>query len=388
MFNGPGLLDTILDPPPYVFELYRSVGFTNNTPQLINTSVANSYALLNDTTFQDVGLNTVDNPYNYQVVFYAENGVDTMGNTSNASSIYLSIGVGDGELSLTWEEDVPWLNESYVIFRSNQITGVFDSITTVASQNYIDTGLINDSLYCYYVQSIGAYTNPDLLNPLINLSQRVCATPIDTVPPCPPVLTVENDCGLLQGQAWTAINFQNRLSWEQSPCNDDAVSFSVYYAEDRVNYSLLTETSDTFYTHQLNTTLAGCYIINAVDEKGNIGEFGDTICIENCPFYDLPNSFTPNGDGANDLFTPFPGWRFVESIEMKIFNRWGNLVWQTENPNINWDGTDQENGKELNDGVYLYSGTYNVLRSDGTIDRLPLPQDDDGGGFIHLIRGE
>ncbi len=385
---GPGLLDTILDPPPYVFELYRSVGFTNNTPQLINTSVANSYALLNDTTFQDVGLNTVDNPYNYQVVFYAENGLDTMGNTSNASSIYLSIGVGDGELSLTWEEDVPWLNESYVIFRSNQITGVFDSITTVASQNYIDTGLINDSLYCYYVQSIGAYTNPDLLNPLINLSQRVCATPIDTVPPCPPVLTVENDCGLLQGQAWTAINFQNRLSWEQSPCNDDAVSFSVYYAEDRVNYSLLIETSDTFYTHQLNTTLAGCYIINAVDEKGNIGEFGDTICIENCPFYDLPNSFTPNGDGANDLFTPFPGWRFVESIEMKIFNRWGNLVWQTENPNINWDGTDQENGKELNDGVYLYSGTYNVLRSDGTIDRLPLPQDDDGGGFIHLIRGE
>ena len=71
---------------------------------------------------------------------------------------------------------------------------------------------------------------------------------------------------------------------------------------------------------------------------------------------------------------------------MKIFNRWGNLVWQTENPNINWNGTDQENGKELNDGVYLYSGYYFVIKSDGSLDKRPLPQDDKGGGFIHLIR--
>ena len=114
--------------------------------------------------------------------------------------------------------------------------------------------------------------------------------------------------------------------------------------------------------------------------------FSDTICVENCPFYDLPNSFTPNGDGANDLFTPFPGWRFVVKIDMKIFNRWGNVVWQTENPNINWDGSDQKTQKSLNDGVYLYSGFYFVLRSDGSLEKLPLPQDRDGGGFIHLIR--
>ena len=114
--------------------------------------------------------------------------------------------------------------------------------------------------------------------------------------------------------------------------------------------------------------------------------FSDTICVENCPFYDLPNSFTPNGDGANDIFTPFPGWRFVAKIDMKIFNRWGNVVWQTENPNINWDGSDQKTQKALNDGVYLYSGFYFVLRSDGTLEKRPLPQDGDGGGFIHLIK--
>jgi gliding motility-associated-like protein len=383
---GPNLLDTLLDLPPYIFELYRSEGFIGNNLQLIETFVAPSYASLNDTSTFDSLLNTIDNSHSYLVRFYSENVADTLGSTSIASSIYLSIAAGDGELSLSWEEAVPWLNTSYVIFRSNTITGVFDSLATVSASAYLDTGLINDSLYCYYIQSFGAYTNPAILNPLINLSQRVCAVPIDTIPPCPPVLTIRNDCETLQGQAFTADNFQNRLTWRIDLCNSDAVSYDLFYAEDNINFNLLTQTADTFYTHQLNTTLAGCYIINAIDEKGNISEFSDTICIENCPFYSLPNSFTPNGDGANDLFTPFPGWRFVQSIEMKIFNRWGNLVWQTENPNINWDGTDQENGKFLNDGVYLYSGYYFVIRSDGSLDKRPLPQDDDGGGFIHLIR--
>ncbi len=385
---GPTLLDTLLDPPPYIFELYRSEGFTGSNLQLIETYVALSYAALNDTFKLDSILNTVDNAYSYQVKFYAENGVDTLGNTSIASSIYLSIGVGDGELLLSWEEDVPWLNESYIVYRSNSITGVFDSITMLTEPSYLDTGLINDSLYCYYIQSMGSYTNPALLNPIINLSQRTCAIPIDTIPPCAPNMTISNDCETLRGQAWTAQNFQNRISWTIDLCNHDAVEYNLYYAEDNINFNLLTQTSDTFFTHQLNTTLAGCYIINAVDEKGNISEFSDTICVENCPFYNLPNSFTPNGDGANDRFTPFPGWRFVQSIEMKIFNRWGNLVWQTENPAINWDGTDQENGKELTDGVYLYSGYYFVIKSDGSLDKRPLPQDKDGGGFIHLFRNK
>lgn len=384
--SGPGLLDTILDPPPYIFELYRSQDFTGNNLQLIQTFSSPTYAGFNDTSFVDVVLNTEQNEYSYEVRFYAENGVDTVGKTSVASSIFLTIDVGDEELFLSWTEDVPWLNEEYTIYRSTSINGAYDSITTVSTQNFLDTGLVNDSLYCYYVQSNGMYTNPELLSPLINLSQRTCAIPIDTVPPCPPIMVISNDCEEFQGQAWTADNFQNRISWSPELCGEDAVQYDLYYAEDELNFELINSSSDTFFVHQLNTTLAGCYIVNAIDEKGNIGDFSDTICVENCPFYNLPNSFTPNGDNANDLFTPFPGWRFVAKINMKIYNRWGNVVYQTENPNIDWDGTDQKTGKVLNDGVYLYSGSYFVLRSDGSLEEIPLPQDDDGGGFIHLIR--
>ncbi len=385
---GPGLLDTLLDLPPYVFELYQSPDLFGANLQLIQSFSSPSYAALVDTSYVDLSLATSLNPYSYEVRFYAENGLDTLGKTSIASSVFLAIGAGDQQLALSWNEDVPWFNETYTIYRSTSLSGIYDSLTTITNQNYTDIGLINDSTYCYYIESSGAYTNASLPRPLINLSQRVCAVPIDTVPPCPPVLLVSNDCETIQNQAWSDDNFQNRLTWSDLACGDDAARYEIYYAEDQLNFDLIVSTADTFYIHQLNNTLAGCYLIRAIDEKGNVGEFGDTICVENCPFYNLPNSFTPNGDGANDLFTPFPGWRFVAKVDIKIYNRWGNLVWITENPNINWDGTDIQTKKELNDGVYLYSGYYFVLRSDGSLDKRPLPQDEDGGGFIHLIRNK
>jgi gliding motility-associated-like protein len=44
----------------------------------------------------------------------------------------------------------------------------------------------------------------------------------------------------------------------------------------------------------------------------------------------------------------------VEKVDMKIFNRWGGLVYQTDDPDINWDGTDYTSKAESADGVYFY----------------------------------
>ncbi|NNC94096.1 MAG: T9SS type B sorting domain-containing protein, partial [Chitinophagales bacterium] len=107
-------------------------------------------------------------------------------------------------------------------------------------------------------------------------------------------------------------------------------------------------------------------------------------CIDNCPFYDLPNVFTPNNDGANDLYKPMRGSRFISRIEMKIYNKWGNLVFETEDPMINWDGTDMFTGKELPEDVYFYAGYMYEERLSGEV-KMPLPKDD-LRGFIHLIR--
>lgn len=385
---GPSLLDTLIDLPPYVYEVFRSEGFNLDNPQLVQTYSAPSFALANDTTFFDSLLNTIDNPYSYRIVFKSSNGAVTVGETSIASSVYLQIQPSDSELLLSWQENVPWVNESYTIFKSEEFAGIYDSLDVSLVQSYVDTLVVNDSLYCYFIRSEGRYFSEGLLNPIINFSQKVCEIPIDTTPPCPPALTITNDCEDFFGEIWTPENYQNRLSWTIDPdCADDVVSYRVYYSPFRGEpYTLLTTLSDTFFTHNLFNTLLGCYTIVALDNKGNESEGNDTICVENCAFYNLPNVFTPNGDGSNDLFVPFPGWRFVEKIDMKIYNRWGNLVKETQNPAINWDGTDQVSGKDLNDGVYLYSGYYFVRKSDGTLERRPLPPNDNGGGFIHLIR--
>lgn len=65
-------------------------------------------------------------------------------------------------------------------------------------------------------------------------------------------------------------------------------------------------------------------------------------------FY-IPNSFTPNGDGDNDVFIP-KGYK-IESMQMLIFNRWGELIFQSDDKDIGWDGKTQSN-TFAPDGLY------------------------------------
>jgi len=70
--------------------------------------------------------------------------------------------------------------------------------------------------------------------------------------------------------------------------------------------------------------------------------------------YFLPNAFTPNGDGTNEFFMGTGYTRYVSSFDMQIFNRWGELVFETQDINEAWDGTSMRNGRPSPAGVYLY----------------------------------
>ena len=86
------------------------------------------------------------------------------------------------------------------------------------------------------------------------------------------------------------------------------------------------------------------------------------MCTENCPQYELPNIFTPNGDDKNDLLQPIKN-RYVKSIALTVYNRWGNKVFSTDDPQINWNG--KSDGKKLSDGVYFYVCTVNEIYLSG-----------------------
>ncbi len=71
----------------------------------------------------------------------------------------------------------------------------------------------------------------------------------------------------------------------------------------------------------------------------------------------LPNAFTPNGDGKNDVL--YLRGVIVESMSLIIYNRWGQKIFESKNQSIGWDGT--FNGKLLDPDVYAYYLTVNCI---------------------------
>ena len=107
----------------------------------------------------------------------------------------------------------------------------------------------------------------------------------------------------------------------------------------------------------------GSYGITIEDSRGCM--IDTTIVIKKeCPIF-IPNAFSPNGDGNNDLFKIFPPEEFIGQItSLRIYNRWGSLLFESNDPDpeyVEWDGTSR--GQILGIGIYVYVLEY--LRGDG-----------------------
>ena len=91
--------------------------------------------------------------------------------------------------------------------------------------------------------------------------------------------------------------------------------------------------------------------LTAINDIGCSSEIIKTIQVN--PEYNLfiPNTFTPDGDGINDVFIA-KGKRLA-SIEMQIFDRWGGIVFESSDINLGWNGNNFS-GEQLDSGIYLY----------------------------------
>jgi len=85
------------------------------------------------------------------------------------------------------------------------------------------------------------------------------------------------------------------------------------------------------------------------------GELDDSVLVYgvDCACYmQFPNSFTPNGDGLNDWFKPELQGCAFERFQLRVYNRWGQQVFESSDPERAWDGSYM--GKSLQEGVYAY----------------------------------
>ncbi|MEZ5042092.1 MAG: gliding motility-associated C-terminal domain-containing protein [Saprospiraceae bacterium] len=111
------------------------------------------------------------------------------------------------------------------------------------------------------------------------------------------------------------------------------------------------------------------YELLVEDDRGCTTEAQITVIVKQQFAIYTPNVFSPNGDGINDFFTLYGGDELSKIIQLKIFDRWGAVVYTSNNLNLGeqaWDGTFQ--GQLLPAGVYVYQ--VEVMGQQGRVERV------------------
>jgi hypothetical protein len=414
-----------IQPPDYeilpghilTWAVRRSTGFTRGADVI---TVATGLTQLD---YLDQGLDTENCVYNYSIEMF-DNGV-LVGESPVASAVRLEVQAQVESIKLTWSAVVPWSNRiasfpKHIIKRGtgnprDEDMVAIDTVDITTGFEYVDDDAIDpEESYCYKVETIGGYGNPTLPQLIRNFSQKICSMPGDTIPPCKPVLVANVDrCeDYFASVSCDKRNYTNTISWRTpaDACGNDILYYRVYYSNSVTGqWEVFPEKiGDTvFIDNTLVMSFARCYRVAAVDRTLNVSELSDPICVDNCPHFEMPNVFTPNADGCNDVFSAFREYedgremcrsiedirsrcpRFVESVVFRVFSRWGNEVFtfdsktsNVENPIfINWDGRNSDN-RELSSGIYYWVADVTFIMID------PKRRNKTYKGWVHLIRGE
>jgi gliding motility-associated-like protein len=147
---------------------------------------------------------------------------------------------------------------------------------------------------------------------------------------------------------------------------DDTIPFfgsqmkinSSYTANGNNAVSFLWEPSETLINAFVQNPVAQplhttTYKLTVTDEDGCVGTEEVTVYVSNDKVVYVPNVFSPNGDGVNDVFKIYTYDEGVKQTTFRIHDRWGQLVFETADIAAGWNGT--LNGKELSNDLYVYS---------------------------------
>ncbi|HOK86480.1 MAG TPA: Ig-like domain-containing protein, partial [Tenuifilum sp.] len=98
------------------------------------------------------------------------------------------------------------------------------------------------------------------------------------------------------------------------------------------------------------------YRVCDIDDECDIATVTVTVSVDPNKKVEIPEAFSPNGDNINDTFE-VQNIEFFQKVTLYVYNRWGNLVYKSENYKNDWDGTSNVSmaiGSKLPDGTYYY----------------------------------
>ncbi|HRH47106.1 MAG TPA: PKD domain-containing protein [Panacibacter sp.] len=157
------------------------------------------------------------------------------------------------------------------------------------------------------------------------------------------------------------------FTYGPQPAKENTATVFVNFSQGATLYKWVFGDGDSLVTANRDTTVSHIYnatgIYNACLITYNNFGCTDTLCQPVqaiiIPLLDVPNAFTPNGDGVNDQVT-VKGYG-IQKMDWRIYNRWGTLIFQTNNTKQGWDGTYK--GAIQPQEVYVY--VLDVTFSDG-----------------------
>lgn len=185
----------------------------------------------------------------------------------------------------------------------------------------------------------------------------------------------------------TGTETEVTLSWNESYIQSTSEIYKIFLKVDASDYAEREQISGITNTYQLNelgteTSELFCFRIEAVDID-NYTSLSNEACVSRLPIIEIPNAFSPNGDGINDYFGPFTN--YIKNVDLSsdffefkliIYDKYGGAIYESDNVFHIWTGVNNRvSMKYVPEGGYIYylwfktalgksyekSGTVNVV---------------------------
>ncbi|MBL4754833.1 MAG: gliding motility-associated C-terminal domain-containing protein [Flavobacteriales bacterium] len=289
--------------------------------------------------------------------------VDACGNKSLSTlghSLMMLIDTLDtckGEVLLEWTPYTSWPTggASYDVFISED-GGAFILDTSVTDTYYEQKGIKRGVTYCYFIRA------KELNGPNTSSTSIICGFGLSTD-------TADQASLVLEVEAQDSV--KNLLTWNEIPEWAGLVAtYDIYRSFDDGPFVLIASVSfdTTFYVDFLDPLSAfiegegnfSYYVIPVKSDPNLYGclNISNVASVEQFPRYVVANTFTPNGDGRNDVFLPIRVFIQTEDYLLIIYNRWGQKIFETTDITQGWDGTN--NGFVAQNDAYVYFVNFKI----------------------------